>query len=238
MIPTDGKKLRGEDYPATIVVDGVHVPLQHESRFKRIYHSVERNTSYGQSRFLDGSASITASELERDWATWTEDLQIDFCQNCLYLFGQSDFREMLRFIMQHGSSKHWAAIALTVAYRLPQQETFDFLIRALRATTDIASAANMTQGIAETKHPDAEAVLRDHLADIWMQPALWENSSSGINWIAYNATTCIDYLIKLGAPAADFAGHARRLSQHVCSLNRDSWKRHLSKHYPEMTLHN
>jgi hypothetical protein len=235
MIPTDVKKCYGEEYPAAIIKDGIRVPLDRESRFSRSYHSNERNTSYGVSRFTDGSASITALELERDWASWTKDIQIDFCQQCRDLFDRSDFPEMLRFVMQHGSSVHWAAIALTVAYHIPQQEAFDFLVRALCTAKDNARAANMTQAIAATKHPDAEAVLRSHLAATWANPTLWDNANS-LNSVAYDASACIARLIELGASPADFAGKAQRLSQHVCPRNRRCCRRHFSKHYPEINF--
>ena len=236
MIPTDVKKCYGEEYPAGIIRDGIRAPLHRESRFSRSYHSNERNTSYGVSRFTDGSASITTVELERDWASWTKDLQIDFCQQCRDLFGQSDFPEMLRFVMQRGSFEHWAAIALTVAHRLPQQEAFDFLVRALRAAKDNARAANMTQAIAETKHPNADAALRSHLAATWAHPNLWDNNANSLNSIAYDASACITRLIELGAFPADFAEQAQRLSQHVCSRNRAACRRHFAKHYPEINF--
>jgi hypothetical protein len=235
MIPTDVKKCYGEEYPAVMIKDGIRGPLHRESRFSRIYHSNERNTSYGFSRFMDGSASITAVDLERDWASWTKDLQIDFCQQCSSLFDQFDFPEMLRFVMKHGSLEHWAAIALTVAYHLPQQEAFDFLVRALRAAKDNARAANMMQAIAATKHPDAEAMLRSHLAATWANPTLWDNANS-LNSVAYDASACITRLIELGALPADFAEQVQRLSQHVCSRNRVTCRRHFSKHYPEINI--
>jgi hypothetical protein len=236
MIPRDVKNCYGEEYPAAILRDGIRVPLDHESRFSRIYHSNERNTSYGVSRFTDGSASITAVELERDWTGWANELQIDFCQQCRSLFGQSDFPEMLRFVMQHGSLEHWGAIALPVAYHLPQQEAFDFLVQALQKA-ELGRTSNITQGIAATKHPSAETVLRKHLGLIWAHPALWDDSKF-LNWVASDATNCITRLIEVGASPAEFAEQAQRIAQHVCSRNRDSWHRRLSKHYPEIALPN
>jgi len=35
----------------------------------------------------------------------------------------------------------------------------------------------------------------------------------------------------LGAPASDFAEQVRKLSEHVCSGNRKSCRKFLSKHY-------
>ncbi|HXI73603.1 MAG TPA: hypothetical protein VNN22_24940 [Verrucomicrobiae bacterium] len=236
MIPRDGKKIYGDEYPAAIVHDGMRMPLLWESRFSRHYQSDDAKLVVVDCRFLDGSASITAVELERDWASWTKDLRIDFCQQCRHLFGQSDFPEMLRFVMQHGSSEHWAAIALRVADHLPQQEAFDFLVQALQQA-EIGRSSNITQGISATKHPSAETVLRKQLGLIWEHPALWDDSTF-LNWVASDATNCINRLIEVGVSPADFAEQAQRLSQHVCSRNRDSWNRRLSKHYPEITLQN
>src|SRR5947207_11049388 len=121
------------------------------------------------SRFMDGSASITASELQQDWRSWREDERSDFCQSCCWLHEQSDFPEMLRFIMQHGRPEHWSGIALSVASQLPRDEAFDALVRALRST-ELGQSSNVSQAIAHTKHPDSEATLRKHLAAVWSHP--------------------------------------------------------------------
>ncbi len=230
------RKSFGEEYPAAVMRDGIRMALQRENRFSRHYHSKEHKTGCVISRFIDNSASITASELKREWATWPKDLQIDFCQSSHWLFNQDDFQEMLRFILHYGNSNHWSAIALNVASYLPQQEAFDALVRALH-NTEIGHTSNLTQGIAKTKHPSVEAVLRKHLSLIWKHPALWDDSTF-LNWVAYDATNCIFRLIEVGAPPKEFAEQVQRLSQHVCSGNRESWHSRLSKHYPEITLQN
>jgi hypothetical protein len=234
--PEEIKKRFGEEYPAAIIVDGVRVPLHHESRFSRSYHSDEFNTTYVKNRFSDGSAAMTAVELRREWPSWTKDLQRDFCQNCRYLFGQPDFPDMLHFVMQRGDPEHWAATALQIAYCLPQQEAFDFLVQALEKS-EIPRSSNIIQGIAETKHPSAESVLRKHLAMLWAHPALWEDAKF-LNWVAAGATNCIAYLIELAASPADFVEQARRLSRHICFRNREKCQRRLSKHYPEINTAN
>jgi hypothetical protein len=234
MIPRDGKKVYGEEYPAAIVYDGIRMPLLRESRFSRHYQSDDAKFGVVDCRFLDGSASMTAVELQREWPTWTKELQMDFCQHCLYLFDQPDYPAMLGFIMQQGDPDHWCGIALWVARELLQQEAFDFLVQALQKV-QIGRSSNITQGIAETKHSSAETVLRKHLGLIWEHPGLWDDSTF-LNWIASDATNCINRLIEVGASPADFAEQAQKLSQHICPRNRDSWVRRLSKHYPKVNL--
>lgn len=226
---SDLKKQYGDEYPAAIVVDGRRMPMHKERRFSRSYRSHEQKTGSEISRFMDGSASISASELQMEWPSWEDDIRTDFCQSSCWLHEQADFPEMLRFIMQHGSPRDWSGIALSVASYLPQEEAFDILARALRST-DIGQAANIAQAIAHTKHADAEATLRKHLEAVWAHPALWDNADF-VNWVGFDATTCIAHLIDVGAPPSDFTEKVSRLSEHVCSRNRQSCRNFLSKHY-------
>jgi hypothetical protein len=225
----DLKKYFGDEYPAAVITDGIRMPLRWEKRFSRFYSSDKPKLSHGISRFMDGSASITASDLQQEWPGWEEDIRMDFCESCSWLHEQHDFPEMLRFIMQHGGHDHWSAIALNVASQLPRDEAFNFLVRALHSM-DIGSSANVEQAIAMTKHPDADATLRSHLATLWRHPALWDNADF-MNWVGFDAVTCIAHLIELGASPADFNEQARKLSEHACSGNQESCRNHLSMHY-------
>ncbi len=226
---TDLKKCYGEEYPAAVTVNGLRMVLRSERRFARSYDSADHKNGCEISRFMDGSASITAIELQNDWLNWTDTERLDFCNSCCWLNGQSDFPEMLRFIMRNGCPEHWAGIALSVASHLPCDEAFETLVRALH-NTDIGRTSNLTQGIAKTKHPHAIVTLRNHLATLWASPDLWNNNDF-LNWVGFDATTCIEHLIELGASPSDFTEVVRQLSEHVCSRNRESCRNFLSKHY-------
>ena len=196
------------------------MPLAVETRFTRYYYASEPNSGGCMiSRFMDGSASITSAELQREWATWTDEQRIDFCQASVWLHRQPDFPDMLRFIMQHGTSDDWSSIAQSIASQLPNNEAFPFLRDALRARS-IGTCANLSQAIATTKHPEAEITLRDHLQQVWRHPCIWKDDGFS-NPVAFDATTCICGLIELGALPADFENQVRKLSQHVCPGIRD-----------------
>ncbi len=211
------------------MIDRVRLPLSRETRFSRNYHATEPKMGAMISRFMDGSANIALAELQIEWLTWTESERIDFCQNCAWIHGQSDFPDMLRFIMTHGDSRDWSGIASSVASSLPAGEAYDILRRALQAT-QIGRSSNIAQAIALTKHRDAEVALREHLQSIWAHELLWKDDQF-INWVAFDATTGIAHLIELGVAPDEFAEQARQLSEHVCSGNRDSCRNFLSKHY-------
>lgn len=223
------RKRFGDEYPAAVVVNGIWLPLRSERRFVRTYHSPEHNLGSQISRFMDGSAKITASELQMEWHTWSERQRMDFCQECSWLGDQADYPDMLRFVMQHGSPSEWSGVALSVASRLPLDEAFDTLLRALR-TAEIGHAANIGQAIALTKHPNAEATLRNHLESIWAHQSLWQDDEF-INYVAFEAITCIQHLIELGGDPKDFESRVRQLAGHACAGNRQSCCNFLSKHY-------
>src|SRR5678815_4317337 len=103
MEANDFKELYGEEYPTAIVQSGKRMPLHYETRFTRCYCAEDQKVEHHVSRFMDGSASITAPELQQEWPSWDENQRFDFCQNCCWLHEQADFPEMLTFIVQHGS---------------------------------------------------------------------------------------------------------------------------------------
>lgn len=239
MTPEESKRRYGEEYPAAIVShQGTRMPLKRERRFSRHYFSEDRNCWHVVSRFMDGSASIQAGELRLLWPGWDEETRIDFCQSCSWLGKQEDFPEMLRLIMRQGEPRYWAGIADSIAVRLPQPEAFDFLAQALRRLArdqfsneqDLNYATNLTQGVALTKHPEAQTVLREHLQRLWAHPALWDDDEF-MNFIAYAAICCILHLLELGAPATDFEPQVQRLSQHVCASFRQICANRLGQHY-------
>src|SRR5262249_27900218 len=147
MNESDLKKQFGDEYPAAVISDGIRYPLRRERRFSRTYQTDKQKMTIWLSRFMDGSASITASELKKEWPDWTDDIRRDFCQFCSWLHGQADFPEMLRYIMQHGEPAHWSGIALDVASQLPRDEAFDTLVRAL-GRAEPGRSSNIGQGIA------------------------------------------------------------------------------------------
>jgi hypothetical protein len=225
----DLKASFGQDYPEAIVADGERIPLSRQTKFTRIFCQSGKKEEHHLSRFMDGSASITAAELQTEWSTWDDGQRTDFCQSSAWLCGQADFPLMLRFIMQHGGSDDRSGVAMSVATELPRNEAFDILLRELR-TVPIGRTANITQAIALTKHPDAEATLRAHLHTLWTHEGLWEDDEF-INWIAFDATTCISHLLEIGASPAGFDDQVRQLSNHSCARNRDSCRGFLSKHF-------
>jgi len=229
MTPDENAKKYGAEYPAAITTGAVRLPLLKEARFWRDFGVPQR--THRISRFMDGSASMTLAQLEQEWPGWSDGDRLGFCGACNWLHPQADFPAMLRFVMQAGGPDEWAAIALSIATYLQQDEAFGFLSQALGSVeVGDPGSANLGQALARTRHPAAEAILRRQLAELWQREMLWEPDDF-INWEAFVATCTIQHLIDLGAAPADFADQVRRLADHICARNRDSCRNFLGKHY-------
>src|SRR5215471_11629635 len=76
----------GDEYPAALTFKGKRVLLERETRFIRYYPNPEpRQPREGDHleilRFVDGSASLTLSQLENEWDSWTEHDRMDLCRS-------------------------------------------------------------------------------------------------------------------------------------------------------------
>ena len=220
----------GDEYPAAVMHGETRLALVSESRWRRRYQDAEKTIGWSVSRFDDGSATITFSEVARDWPLWSEKERRDFCHECRWLKGQDGFPDMLRYFMENGDPYHWSSIAAVIAVNLPQEEAFSRLSNALQAAGP-GDTANIYQGIAWTKHPGAEPLLRARLMTLWADPQLWEDEKR-INRVAFFAMCSIKHLIELGAPAEEFVQQVQALSRHVCIKNREFCRNHLAKYFP------
>jgi hypothetical protein len=226
----------GEEYPAAIQIAGTRIPLAYETRFKR--HYVERKPNVEShtdiSRFPDGTASITLQQLKREWSTWRDADRADFCDSMhdLENIGQQDYAEIVRFLLGHAEVDILGPVVLGLPVRqtFPPDETFHLLIGVLQRSSP-GHAADVIRALGLTKHAEAEAAIRRHLAAIVVNPATWADADF-FNETAQDLAYCILSLVKLGVPTADFDQIVRRLSQHACERNRKWCRRNFAKHYP------
>lgn len=220
----------GDEFPRAVNLLGVRYALTRERAFSRVYWAADRKSSFVMSRFHDGSASISLPEVEARWAGWSNDERLDLCASLGSLEGQDDVPGILRFLWQHGDPICQGTLALQVAYRLPQDEAFALLCDALGKGRP-GDAANISQGVAHTKHPKAQEVLLAHLDTLWGAGDLWDDDPF-TNFRAFDATCCIQHLLELGAEPALFEDKVRRLAAHPCKGNRDTCAGYLRPHYP------
>ena len=212
------KNTYGPEYPTAVQRNGCRLPLTRETRFARVYASSDKETgTLILSRFMDRA--------EHD--------RMEFCQECEWLHEQSDYPDMLRFIAAHSSPSEFSAIALNIAAHLPQNESFPILLESLHLA-EIGETSNILQAIAHTKHADALATLRAHFKKVWRHPHL-NADDKWLNWVAFDATNCIQYMHELGAPSEEFAENVHPLSTHPCQGNRDTCRRWLAKYYSWLT---
>jgi hypothetical protein len=224
----------GPEYPAAITILGIRRPLEFETRFIRPFREphLPHPHEFRISRFVDGSASITLSQLERQWATWTEADRLDFCVSIddLQLLEQPDLPAMVGFIARHGNPDELSAVAPAFCRLFTPAESFELAVLALQRS-QVGRTSNIMQAIALTNDLRAQAVLREQLQTIWTEPSLWMDADF-VNGVAFDAVNCIWYLMKLSAPPVEFEDAVRRLSAHSCRRVREQCQRLFTKCFP------
>jgi hypothetical protein len=189
-----------------------------ETRWSRVYAKPDKpRYRYIESRFRDGTASITLDELQRDWHKWPEDEKIDFCRSLVWA-QVPDRKDILRYLIDHGDHCTWAAIALLVALELPSHESIPALKRWCESC-DVGRGANYYQAIAQTGDPEAHDILTSCFHRIWNSDGLMDNADFG-NWVAYDAICCVEYLLELNEAPEPFRTVFETLKSHPCDRTR------------------
>jgi hypothetical protein len=232
----DWIKPLGEEYPTAISIQGTRIPLAYESRFTRHYLEIKSDVGChtGVSRFLDGTASITLQQLKEEWSGWNDADRADFCASMpdLQNIGQEDFAQIVRFLLDNADVNILGQVVLGLPrwQTFPPDETFRLLIEVLQRSSQ-GRTADVIRALGLTKHPEAEATIRRHLAGIVADPNTWVDADF-FNNRAQDLAFCILSLVKLGAPPVDFVEIVRRLTEHACDRNREWCRRNFAKHYP------
>ena len=209
------------------------LPLAAERRWMRVFRDAERKVEWSVSRFMDDSASITLEELRNGWNRWPEYDRQDLCEGASWLSGHVEFSAMLRFVLEEATPRELSCIASCAAAHLPRDEVFEFFLRTL-GSTSIGEASNFVQALAITKHPWAIGAIRDRLELVWAHPGLWQDDLFS-NRVAFEATVCIEYLLKLGSDPRVLEEQVRALSEHVCSGNRRTCINYFGQYYSWLT---
>jgi hypothetical protein len=209
-------------------LDKSKMKLVRETRWHREYELDEPNHLFQESKFADGSASITLEQLEREWPTWSAWERIDFCYE-LSPPGCACMPEVLRFVMQYGDYETWSGIAADIVHHLPREEAVPFLLRVCRNCPP-EDASNLSQALAKIGAPEAVSIIRSHLDSLWHNEEL-SKPAAHINWIASSVTFCIQHLLELGEISSDLAEKYRLLLDHPNESNRQSARNFLSKHF-------
>lgn len=203
------------DDKKSVTIDGVRLDLYRESRWSRWYHNKERGMTYGYSRFMDGSASISLSELESNWDSWDQHERIDFCQNLAWA-SDDILRDILRFIMKHGGPREWAGCALSIGRLFPKEEVVGFFSEACRHAR-VGELANLMQVLAATRDPSVHRTISRCLDRVWKSRRLFDDQYPHA---AMDAVYCMKHLLELGSSPDTFRAKREALLNHPNELVR------------------
>lgn len=207
--------------------DGQNLTLVRETPWLRHYAGDQVGT-FVDSRFRDGSATISLAELKRRWPRWTSSERNDFC----LAFWHGDVPErcdILRFLIQNGDSTNHSLLALQIAVHLPAGESVPILARWCK-TSAIGEGANFFQALGMTKCEEAADTLQWCLARIWSRSDLMEEADF-CNWTAYDAICCTEALLRFGADPESLRSHYDQLLAHPFARTRTQAEQHLSEFF-------
>jgi hypothetical protein len=202
--------------------------LVHETRWSRHYSFEEMQTRLYQSKFADGSATISMEQLEAEWPAWRLEDKLDFCQ-AVTAAKFSHLPDVLRFVMQNGDFDLWSEISAWVVRLLPAQESIPFIVEKARQSP-IGKGWKFFAALALSNAPEAIPTLRDCLHRIWSDPRLFAETGY-FNAVANDATACLENLLLLQDRSPELTDKYNQLITHPIALNRQNAVTRLSPYF-------
>jgi hypothetical protein len=200
-----------------------------ETRWTRIYRSIDNRKSYHESKFKDGSASVTIEELRLHWHEWSKSEQLDF-SHALAQLKREALPEILRFLIIHGDQGVLSNVASLIPYTLPSEEAIPFLLEQCMKSQP-GEAGNFFQALAKTDYDQRIPFLKAHLQSLLDNPDCWEKGTKYFNDVANQVVYRIRDLIELGESKDQFVGVYERLREHPHEFVQEVAKNLLSKKF-------
>lgn len=202
--------------------------LVYETRWSRHYKDDDLQMRVVESKFADGSASISVRELAGEWEKWEPKEKHDFCQAVTQ--SRSDhLPDILRFIMKAGDTETWALVATAVVRNLPKGEAFSFISEACR-NCPVGKGEPFYQALCFHRWPEAVPVLRECLQRTWADRRLLSEDSI-YDWAAHDAVCLIEFLCQMGDRSPDLREKYKILSQHPLNNSRQNAIHRLSGYF-------
>jgi len=203
---------------------GEPLRLYRETRWNRILSTADGKRRVLRSRFEDGSAKISLSQLTAEWPSWTDEERKDFCDSIQSL-PNSGRTEILQFLLKNAAF-HLLSNNVIEFIDLPSSEVTPWLIRGIEKT-EPGKAINFLQALAHTKSPHAGAAIRQRLNILRRHPEVLRDDPF-VNWVALEVLHCVQYLIELQGHPQDYAEEAMLLSGHPCARVRGAYVSYIS----------
>lgn len=199
-----------------------------ETEWSRTFWKQDGTGVFFQSKFPQGEAMITLSELAQRWPSWSESERHDFC-NAVCCGDVRDKVDIFRFLATDQAEPIRSTIALGVALSLRAEEAYPIL-KSWANDAKIGHRANFFQAIAITRHPDALDTLQAEFHELSEHPDLFDDSGR-YNFVALELVGCIQHLLQLGSSPDTLRPMVSKLRNHPCHRIRQQVKHGLSNSF-------
>jgi hypothetical protein len=206
--------------------------IELETRWSRTYANDSKTYRYFESKFLDGSVSITLDELTTSWPLWSDSERLDFC-NAIHCAPPDDSADIFRFLANDQTDHVRSTIASCVALLIPPEESVPMLVNWAQAAPP-GHRANYLQALLLTSDSRAHGILQSHFADLLQHPQLMDDAE-WYNEVAMDLVWCVKQLLQLSTPAGDLRSAYDKLAQHPCARIRELVGRWLADSFGDTT---
>lgn len=203
--------------------------LVKETRWSRQYEMDDLQTKLFESKFADGSASITVDQLAQEWGGWSALERADFCQ-AVTQARVPHLGDILRYIMKNGDLASWEAISASIARNLPAEESVPFITDVCK-TVPVGKGAKFYQALALSRPAFCRDTLMQCLNRTWSD-SRFLSEDEVFDWVANDAVCLIEYLVQLGQNPNTLADKYKVLVRHPNNINKQSAINRLSPFFP------
>jgi len=202
--------------------------LVKETRWSRQYE-MDPQTKFFESKFADGTADISVSQLEDEWGTWSVVERADFCQ-AVTQSRLPHLPDILRFIMLNGDFASVETVANSIARNLPAEEAVPYITDMCK-TVPVGKGAKFYQALALMRPAFCRDTLMLCLNRTWAD-SRFLSEDEVFDWVANDAVCLIEYLVQLGQNPGTLADKYKVLVRHPNNVNKQSAINRLSPFFP------
>ena len=212
--------------PLSFDLNGERLKLVKETRWSRRFASLDGRRIVLKSRLEDGSASITLTQLDADWSSWTREERGDFCNSIRGLRGPIRI-DVLRFLIKNADADLLRNVAMELV-DLPSVEIVPAFSRWIQDSAP-GRATNYVQALGWTKAREGTAVIAHRLTHLKAAPSNVDESARTL--INLEELQCIRQLIELGRSPSEYQSEAIRFATHSAPTVQHAYRYYLAEYF-------
>jgi len=206
-----------------------NVKRQRETRWSRLFTDDDGTFKHYESRFRDGTATITLDDLKDLWPNWNPEDRCDFCHALSGAKHVPEIQDILRYLVSQSDRFVRPRIASYVVRYLPLSEAISIL-KEWCQIGEVGQCACYYSALAKTKDSNTLSFLRICLQRTLSTEGFMAESDFH-NWVAFDAVHCVQHMLELGEDSAVLRSVYETLKAHPDAGTRRHVQMFLDKYF-------